>query len=93
MAWAYVQTIEGGSLDEYDKVTAAMGDIGMPDGLIVHAVGRIEDGFRIIDVWESREQYERFRDETLAPAFERAFGGLPVSNQTFEPMDVYHLVK
>ena len=92
MAWAYVQTVMGGSLEEYDKVTAEMGDIGKPDGLILHLAGEVDGGFRIVDVWDSREQYERFREETLEPAMRRAYGQLPDAPVVFEAMEVHHLV-
>ena len=88
MAWAFVQTVEGGSLEEYDKVTAEMGDVGMPAGLIVHVAGAVEGGFRMIDVWESREQYERFREDTVVPAMKRAFGRLPDAPTEFAEMEV-----
>jgi hypothetical protein len=93
MAWACMHTIEGGHLAEYDKVNAEMGDIGPPDGLIVHVACPIENGFRLIDVWESREQYERFRDEHIIPAMRRVFGGDPSAPQVFEPMEVHRIVR
>ena len=93
MAWAYVQTVPDGSLEEYDKVTREMGDIGIPEGLIIHVAGKVGGGIRIINVWESEGHYERFRDETLIPAFQRAFGGMPDAEATFERMDVHHLIR
>jgi hypothetical protein len=35
-------------------------------GLLVHAAGQGESGFRVVDVWESEEACNRF-GETLAP--------------------------
>lgn len=58
----------------YERVAAAVGD-ELPDGLIVHVAGPTEAGVRIIDVWESREQFDRFRRERLLPAIERVTGG------------------
>jgi hypothetical protein len=92
MAWAFVETIPEGSIEEYDKVVAALGDIGTPDGLILHLAGMSEKGMRVIDVWESKAQHDRFRNETLLPAMERAFGHPPAAEAIFEPMDVHHLV-
>jgi hypothetical protein len=92
VAWAFVQTVQGGSLEEYEKVTAELGDIGLPDGLIVHVAGAVEEGFRVINVWESQEQYERFRDIQLLPAMERAFGHPPDAPTRYEPMEVHHLI-
>jgi hypothetical protein len=42
-----------------------------PEGLIVHTAGQRPDGgFRVFDVWESREAMERFERERLVPAIE-----------------------
>ena len=39
------------------------------EGLLVHAVGQAKGGFRVVDVWESEEAFNRF-GETLRPALE-----------------------
>jgi hypothetical protein len=36
------------------------------EGLLVHAAGEAENGFRVVDVWESEEAFGRF-GETLMP--------------------------
>jgi hypothetical protein len=36
------------------------------EGLLVHAAGQGESGFRVVDVWESEEAFGRF-GETLMP--------------------------
>jgi hypothetical protein len=36
------------------------------EGLLVHAAGEGEGGFRVVDVWESEEAFGRFA-ETLVP--------------------------
>lgn len=36
------------------------------EGLLVHAAGEGESGFRVVDVWESEETAQRF-GETLIP--------------------------
>jgi hypothetical protein len=38
-----------------------------PAGLLVHTAGFTGHGFRIFEVWESREDYERFFSERLMP--------------------------
>jgi hypothetical protein len=45
-----------------------------PDGLIAHVAGPVEGGWRIIDVWETQEQSERFRAEVLRPAIAQVAG-------------------
>jgi hypothetical protein len=39
------------------------------EGLLVHAAGEGEDGFRVVDVWDSEENAQRF-GETLGPIIE-----------------------
>jgi hypothetical protein len=91
MAWAFVETVPEGSIEAYDKVVAELGDIGTPDGLILHLAGMSEKGMRVIDVWESKAHHDRFRSQTLLPAMERALGHPPDADVLFEPMDVHHL--
>jgi hypothetical protein len=39
-----------------------------PDGIIVHTAGATSNGWRIFDVWESREAFENFFTTRVAPA-------------------------
>jgi hypothetical protein len=39
------------------------------DGLLMHAAGEGESGFRVVDVWESEEKLDRFV-EKLQPVLE-----------------------
>jgi hypothetical protein len=41
------------------------------EGLLVHAAGQGESGFRVVDVWESEEACNRF-GEVLAPILQEA---------------------
>lgn len=74
MAVVFIQEfrIEGSdrSTTNYDAVASrVMAHGAPPDGLIVHTAGFDEAAgvFRIVDVWESREQGERFMTERLQP--------------------------
>jgi hypothetical protein len=94
MAWAYVQDNPEATLDLYDRVEAALGDEA-PPGLIVHVAGEGPNGgLRVIDVWESKEAFEHFRDERLLPTIERVTGSPPDSGQrSTEELNVHHLVR
>jgi len=76
MAIAYIQEFEikdgDTSTANYDAVVAALNLQGQPDGLVVHTAGFDDDAglFRIFDVWESREQGQRFIDQQLNPIIE-----------------------
>src|SRR3954447_5367740 len=76
VAIAFVQEfqIQNGdtSTTNYDAVVAALGAQDAPDGLLIHTAGFDHDAgvFRIFDVWESREQGEKFISERLNPVIE-----------------------
>ena len=54
----------------YQRVKAEIGE-EYPKGLVVHLVAKQPDGLRHFDVWESREDWERFRDERVDPAVDK----------------------
>lgn len=59
--------------------------------MIVHVAGFSGDKLRMIDIWETAEQEERFRSERLLPAVREvagAAGGAP-RTQSFE---LHHVV-
>jgi hypothetical protein len=60
---------EGVGAAQYDAVTGSIGIAqDPPDGLIFHSAGELEGRFQIFNVWESREQADRFVSERLEPA-------------------------
>ena len=72
MAVAVVLEFEGATLDQYDQVIEKMGF--SPGGPATTAVGglfhwatKTDNGFRVTDVWRSREQFEKFSDEQIGP--------------------------
>ena len=94
MAVAYVQefAVRDGdtSTTNYDAVANALGLQGAPDGALIHTAGfDLEAGvFRIFDVWETREQGERFIAERLAPILERMGADAQArGDTTFVPPD------
>lgn len=80
MTYAVVRDVPA-SWDRYEPLGAALSST-VPDGLLLHVAGPTDEGFRTIDIWASREDYERFRDDnpvevtSLAPATLRALDGL-----------------
>ena len=68
-----IYDVPGATLDQYDAVDRQVGP-ETPDGAYLHIAGTTEDGFRVIEVWESEEDAKRFV-ERLRPAFE-AVGAL-----------------
>ena len=90
MPYAYVQDVAAG-WESYETIASAIGD-ELPAGLIVRAAGPTGAGFRIIEVWESEEAWERFRTERLRPATRNLPGDASTRDPSFESLDVRHLV-
>ncbi len=68
------------STTNYDAVTARLNvHAETPAGLIVHTAGFDEAGgvFRIMDVWESQADGERFVSERLLPIVGELMAGRP----------------
>ena len=71
----------GATLEQYDEVIRKMGFApggpGAPAG-ISHWVARTDTGIRIVDVWETAADFERFAQEQIRPyAHEAGFPGEP----------------
>lgn len=72
----------GGTQANYDAAHAVMEiDTDPPAGLIVHSAGPIDDGWGVIDFWESRAAFDSFVQERLMPRLQglgdRGFEGPP----------------
>jgi hypothetical protein len=68
MAVVIVNEIEGGNEDFYEQVNSKVMPGGkLPEGCQVHIAGPVENGWRVITVWDSDERFQQFRDETLLP--------------------------
>jgi hypothetical protein len=78
MAVAVVVDFDGATLDQYDDVIERMGfapgSAGAP-GALFHWVAKTNGGICVTDVWESREQYERFAAAQIGPYAQEA--GMP----------------
>jgi len=70
MAVAVVLDFEGATLDQYDQIIEKMGftpgGAGAPGGMF-HWVAKTDDGIRVTDVWDTREQFESFAEEQIGP--------------------------
>jgi hypothetical protein len=70
MAVILQQTMpEGVGMDMLDEVTEEMkADENLPEGLLVHVHFEQDGQARVVDVWETQEAYETFRESRLMPA-------------------------
>jgi hypothetical protein len=74
MAVCLVISIPGGTIAQYDEVRRGVGE-PLGDGQISHTAGATADGFCVVDVWESRADFDRFMQEKLGEQLGRA--GVP----------------
>jgi hypothetical protein len=67
MATVMAMRWDGVTQEQYDAVMERLRlDEDPPDGGMFHLAGPGEGGWRVVDVWESQEHFERFMNERLA---------------------------
>ena len=71
MAVAVEMNFKGATLEQYDEVMKLMGLADgtrpLPAGAVFHWVAKTDDGIRVVDVWETKEQFEQFAQEQIGP--------------------------
>ena len=75
MPVAFLFETPDGNQERYDAVRARLGidDDNPPPGGIVHIAGPSPNGgWRVIEVWETEEDQQRFARETLEPMLQEA---------------------
>ena len=73
MAIARIATFPGGTKEQYEYLGQLMGEgvANQPERRVL-ASGPSEEGWTIIQIWESQEALQKFVLEHLRPAMERA---------------------
>ena len=91
MAVAQIVENPGGTKEQYEQVIQAIGLTGsqLAPGQLVHFAGPVEGGWRVVNVWESQEVADKFWNEKVKPARQKA--GLPDTAPTSFP--VHRLAK
>lgn len=70
MAVAVQMDFDGATLEQYDQVIKLMGFTPKgpgPAGAISHFATMTGSGLRVVDVWETKEQFEKFAQEQIGP--------------------------
>jgi hypothetical protein len=88
MAYGIVHRFPGGTKEQYQAAVARVHPPeGLPDGQILHLAGPTDDGWIVVAFHESKESWERFREDTLLPGLsdlrDEGFPG-PPEETTFE---------
>ena len=69
MAVAIEMDFKGATIDQYDQVVEKMGltNGSTPPGAISHWVAKTDDGIRVVDVWETKDVFDRFAADQIGP--------------------------
>lgn len=70
MPVAVQMDFDGATVAQYDEVCKKMGLTPKgpgPKGAISHFATKTDSGLRVVDVWESRELFEKFAQEQIGP--------------------------
>ena len=87
MAVAVQLDFDGGTLDQYDEVLKLMGLRSGgpgPAGLISHFATMTPSGLRVVDVWQTREQFDAFAQEQIGPFTQKVGMTGPPTMEFFE---------
>ena len=85
MAVAIEMVFRGATLAQYDDVMQMMnlGDTP-PEGAIFHWVAATPEGIKVVDVWETLDQFNRFAGENIMPNTQKAGIEAPPEMTTHE---------
>ncbi len=94
MAYGIVHHFPGGTKQQYEASLASVhpGSDGLPKGQIFHAAGPSKGGWTIVAIHDSRESWERFRDDILMPKMQQGIKGGFTSPPQETVFDVYKLL-
>ena len=68
-----VHPFPGGTKEQYEasiKQVHPADGTELPEGQTYHAAGPTGDGWLVVAFWDSRESWDRFRDEKLMPGLQ-----------------------
>ena len=74
MALAILAEVPDLTREQYELVVKKVNESGSPAGALFHAAGPIEHGYRIVEVWETREAADAFYGSDL---YREAAGASP----------------
>ena len=84
MAYGIIHHFPGGTMEQYEASIGAVHPSrnSLPKGQIFHVAGPSAGGWTVVAVHDSKESWERFRDEILMPQLKKGIkGGLTVPPQ------------
>ena len=90
MSYGFVQDVPL-PIEAYTAMHAEIGRraAGRVEGMLFHVARATDRGFQIIEVWDSKEQFERYDAEIIRPVVAEMSGGQAppaVATEEFEPL-------
>jgi quinol monooxygenase YgiN len=85
MAVAMLAEIPGLTQEEYEHVVTKVNQMGSPIGALFHAGGPVENGYRVIEVWQDREAADTFYNSRQ---YQDAVAGLTTHPEIIMTWDV-----
>ena len=86
MSYGVVFTVAA-PIEVYDVLHAEL-DRFPADGLVLHFGQPVDGGFKVTEIWESKEHLDRYNAEVLGPAIGRLAAGRPLPPPAVETFDV-----
>jgi hypothetical protein len=90
MALAILAEIPDLTREQYEMVVKKVNESGSPAGALFHAGGPIEGGYRIVEVWETRETADAFYGSEL---YKEATTRIPTEPKIIMTWSVYGMDK
>ena len=87
MAVAVQLDFEGATTAQYDEICKKMGLTPKgpaPAGAISHFATATDTGLRVVDVWETKEQFDKFAETQIGPFSAEVGITAPPTMQVFE---------
>jgi hypothetical protein len=93
-AYGVVHFFPGGTKEQYEASIAAVhpGEGQMPEGQNFHAAGASAGGWTIVAVHDSKESWEKFRNEILLPRMQAGIEGGFTSQPEETVIDLYKVM-
>jgi hypothetical protein len=69
--------VPGLTTEAYDRMSQDFTPEARKRGMQLHAAGQVEGGWQFVEIWSSREGFERFISEVVAPVMSQMGGPMP----------------
>jgi hypothetical protein len=84
-AYAFYYHVPG-TEELYQRVKAEIGD-DPPKGQLLHLVVKSDGGLRHLNVWQSKEDWDRHRQERIAPAVAKVLAAAGITERPPAPVE------